>query len=115
MQMEKQSRSNKTSPKHTCPVKSDCYCLPRKWNPNHPPPSQFNPEVLKKMKSLRENGKFLDLEMKSTDEYGITVDRKAHKYVINSLSVDLGMHFIKGNSIPCPVDVLDAIIGKSNF
>ena len=113
MQMEKQSRSNKT--KHTCPIKSDCYCLPRKWNINRPPPSQFDPEVLKKMKTLRENGKFLDLEMKSADEYGITVERKAHKYVINSLSVDLGMHFIEGRSIPCSVDVLDAIIGKSNF
>ena len=115
MQMEKQSRSKKTCPKQTCPTKSDCYCLPQKWNINHPQTSQFDPEVLKKMKSLRENGKFLDLELKSTDEYGITVARKAHKYVINSLSVDLAIHFIEGTSIPCPVDVLDAIIGNSNF
>ena len=93
-----------------CYAKSNCYCLPRKWNPAHPPPSPFNPEVLKNMKRFRETEKFIDMELKCCDEYGITVARKGHKYVINSMSVDLGRHFIAGNSIPCPVDVLDTII-----
>ena len=50
------------------------------------------------------------MELKCYDNFGITVARNAHTYVINSLSVDLGKHFIDGNSILCPVDVLDTVI-----
>ena len=75
-----------------------------------PPQQPLDLEVLQRYQELREKEKFLDLEIKSFDEFGLTFTRKVHKYVINSLSVSLGRFFLDGNKIPCPGHVLDCII-----
>ena len=49
-------------------------------------PLLFDVELLQRYQRLRENGKFLDLEIKCSD--GST--RFVHKFVLNSLSVKLG-------------------------
>ena len=49
-------------------------------------PLLFDVEVLQRYQRLRENGKFLDLEINCSD--GST--RSVHKFVLNSLSVELG-------------------------
>ena len=49
-------------------------------------PLLFDVELLQRYQRLRENGKFLDLEIKCSD--GST--RSVHKFVLNSLSVKLG-------------------------
>ena len=49
-------------------------------------PLLFDVELLQRYQRLRENGKFLDLEIKCSD--GST--RSVHKFILNSLSVNLG-------------------------
>ena len=49
-------------------------------------PLLFDVELLQRYQRLRENGKFLDLEIKCSDDS----TRSVHKFVLNSLSVKLG-------------------------
>ena len=76
-----------------------------------PPPQPLDLEVLQRYQDLKEKGKFLDMEIESFDKFGLTFTRKVHKYVLNSLSVSLGIFFSEGNKIPCPGEVLDILIG----
>ena len=56
----------------------DCYCKAS--------PSVLDLELLQRYLRLRENGKILDLDINCSD--GST--RSVHKYILNSLSVELG-------------------------
>ena len=76
-----------------------------------PPPQPLDLEVLQRYQDLKEKGKFLDMEIESFDAFGLTFTRRVHKYVLNSLSVSLGIFFSEGNKIPCPGEVLDILIG----
>jgi hypothetical protein len=49
-------------------------------------PLLFDVELLQRYQRLRENGKFLDQEINGSD--GFT--RSVHKFILNSLSVELG-------------------------
>ena len=65
----------------------DCYCKPKKATHSaSPPPPAVDLELLQRYVRLRENGKFLNLEINCSD--GST--RSVHKFVLNSLSVMLG-------------------------
>ena len=65
----------------------DCYCKPKKATHSaSPPPPAVDLELLQRYVRLRENGKFLNLEINCSD--GST--RSVHKYILNSLSVNLG-------------------------
>ena len=67
--------------------RNDCYCEPKKATHSaSPPPPALDLELLQRFARLRDNGKFLDLEIKCSD--GAT--RSVHKFVLNSLSVKLG-------------------------
>ena len=55
-----------------------------------PPPPELDLELLQRYVRLRENGKFLNLEINCSD--GST--RSVHKYILNSLSVKLGRSII---------------------
>ena len=69
----------------------DCYCKPKKATHSaSPPPPALDLELLQRYVRLRENGKFLNLEINCSD--GST--RSVHKYVLNSLSVKLGRSII---------------------
>ena len=59
-------------------------------------PLLFDVELLQRYQRLRENGKFLDLEIKCSD--GST--RFVHKFVLNSLSVKLGRAIQESKYIP---------------
>ncbi len=65
--------------------------------------------LLQRYVRLRDNGKFLDLEINCSD--GST--RSVHKFVLNSLSVKLGRSLIaleESESFEAPAKVLDALI-----
>ena len=83
---------------------NDCYCKPETSTP------QLDLELLQRYARLRENGKFLDLEILCSD--GST--RSVHKFILNSLSVKLGRSILElGDSdvsFEAPVEVLDALI-----
>ena len=65
----------------------DCYCKPKKATHSaSPPPPALDLELLQRYVRLRDNGKFLNLEINCSD--GST--RSVHKFVLNSLSVNLG-------------------------
>ena len=65
----------------------DCYCKPKKATHSaSPPPPAVDLELLQRYIRLREDGKFLDLEINCSD--GST--RSVHKFILNSLSVNLG-------------------------
>ena len=88
----------------------DCYCKPKKATHSaSPPPPALDLELLQRYVRLRENGKFLNLEINCSD--GST--RSVHKYILNSLSVELGRSILElGDSdvFEAPVEVLDALI-----
>ena len=65
----------------------DCYCKPKKATYSaSPPPPALDLELLQRYVRLRENGKFLDLEINCSD--GST--RSVHKFLLNSLNAQLG-------------------------
>jgi hypothetical protein len=88
----------------------DCYCKPKKATHSaSPPPPALDLELLQRYARLRENGKFLDLEINCSD--GST--RSVHKFVLNSLSVKLGRSILalgESESFETPGEVLDALI-----
>ena len=79
----------------------DCYC-----NESQP---AVDLELLQRYVGLRENGKFLNLDINCSD--GST--RSVHKYVLNSLSVKLGRSILamgESEGFEAPAEVLDALI-----
>ena len=79
----------------------DCYC---KFSP-----PAVDLELLQRYVRLRENGKFLNLDINCSD--GST--RSVHKYILNSLSVELGRSIIaleESQTFEAPAEVLDALI-----
>ena len=65
----------------------DCYCKPKKATHSaSPPPPAVDLELLQRYVRLRENGKFLNLEINCSDGSS----RSVHKFILNSLSVELG-------------------------
>ena len=65
----------------------DCYCKPKKATHSaSPPPPAVDLELLQRYVRLRENGKFLNLEINCSDGSS----RSVHKFILNSLSVNLG-------------------------
>ena len=89
----------------------DCYCKPEKSAP------PLNLELLQRYARLRENGKFLDLQINCSD--GST--RSVHKFVLNSLSVKLGRsilackYIIYINLLARKADLLDVMIFSKRF
>ena len=102
---------------------NDCYCEPKKATHSaSPPPPALDLELLQRFARLRDNGKFLDLEIKCSD--GAT--RSVHKFVLNSLSVKLGKSIIASKYIMLYIgisisyiahkaELLDAIIFSKRF
>ena len=69
------------------PCDQNCYCKPKMaTHSTSPPPPAVDLELLQRYVRLRENGKFLNLKINCSD--GST--RSVHKYILNSLSVNLG-------------------------
>jgi len=87
-----------------------CYCKPKKATHSaSPPPPAVDLELLQRYVRLRENGKFLNLDINCSD--GST--RSVHKFVLNSLSVNLGRSILvleESQTFEAPVEVLDALI-----